>query len=578
MIRIAVAARAGAAPAALLAAQFGPEGGTIGRAESNTLVLDDPERTVSRLHAQVLYRDGCFVLLDRGSNPMQHNGRALGSGQEAVLSHGDRLLVGSFELVVEDLDRAGVAPTAPMPQGASLVDDPFADLLKGLVPPPAPVAVPVKAGPEQIPFPDPLGLDRPADAVPDAHDPLGHLLAPGTTTGQPADDFSDLVAPVTGKAPPIDALFDLGGGVGGDPLAMGPLGDPLVQPNTAGAVDPLRALQEAAKALPQARADHLPIGEFGFVPPRAMPSAAAPAERALAPPPPAPPASHPAPVATPPDPPGLETFDTLLEDLAGGPAAQPTPPVKPPMQRPDERVRVGFEFAPAAGRSGSAAGALHADAPAPAPSATMSTAPGDPDLLAALLRGLGALQQPPAALTPALMERMGRLLRIATEGTLQLLLTRQEFKREVRAQVTVIASQANNPLKFSPTVEVALAHLLGPGMQGFMQAEAAMRDAYRDLRAHEFGLMVGMRAALAHVIDRFSPDALEQNIAARTKLDSLFAAGRKARLWEQFLALYGSIAKEAEDDFHSLFGKAFLQAYDEQMARLAAAERDTDRE
>lgn len=575
MIRIAVAARAGAAPAAPLAAQFGPEGGTIGRAETNTLVLDDPERTVSRLHAQVLYRDGCFLLLDRGSNPMQHNGRALGNGQEAVLSHGDRLLVGGFELVVEDLAGSGAAPTAPMPPGAGLADDPFADLLEGLVAPPAPVAVPVKTVAEQVPFPDPLGLDRPADVAPDAHDPLGHLLAPGATTSRPADDFSDLVAPVTGKAPPIDALFDLGGGIGGDPLAMGPLGDPLVQPNTAGAVDPLRALQEAAKALPQARADHLPIGEFGFVPPRAMPSAAAPAERPLAPPPPAP---HPAPVATPPDPASLETFDALLDDLAGGPAAQPTSSVEPPMQRPDERVRVDFEFAPAAGRRDNAAGARHADVPAPAPSAAMSMSPGDADLLAALLRGLGALQQPPAALTPVLMERMGRLLRIATEGTLQLLLTRQELKREVRAQVTVIASQANNPLKFSPTVEVALAHLLGPGMQGFMPAEAAMRDAYRDLRAHEFGLMVGMRAALAHVIDRFSPDALEQNIAARTKLDSLFTAGRKARLWEQFLALYGSIAKEAEDDFHSLFGKAFLQAYDEQMARLAAAERDADRE
>ena len=156
----------------------------------------------------------------------------------------------------------------------------------------------------------------------------------------------------------------------------------------------------------------------------------------------------------------------------------------------------------------------------------------------------------------------------STEGTLQLLHTRQQFKHEVRAQVTVIAAQANNPLKFSPTVEVALAHLLGPGMRGFMPAEAAMRDAYQDLRAHEFGVMVGMRAALAHVIEQFAPEALEQNIAAKSRLDAIFSANRKAKLWDQFVKLYADIAREAEDDFHALFGKAFLKAYEEQLDRL----------
>ena len=169
---------------------------------------------------------------------------------------------------------------------------------------------------------------------------------------------------------------------------------------------------------------------------------------------------------------------------------------------------------------------------------------------------------------PGLMERIGVILRASTEGTLQLLLTRQEFKREVRAEVTMIASQANNPLKFSPTVEVALAHLLGPGVRGFMPPEAAMKDAYNDLRSHQFGVMVGMRAALAHVIARFAPDELEKKIAAKSALDSLFAANRKAKLWDQFMALYGGIATEAEDDFHSLFGKAVLAAYEEQMERL----------
>jgi FHA domain-containing protein len=48
----------------------------------------------------------------------------------------------------------------------------------------------------------------------------------------------------------------------------------------------------------------------------------------------------------------------------------------------------------------------------------------------------------------------------------------------------------------------------------------------------------------------------------------LFAANRKAKLWDQFCQLYTSIASEAEDDFHKLFGEAFAKAYDEQMARF----------
>ena len=51
-------------------------------------------------------------------------------------------------------------------------------------------------------------------------------------------------------------------------------------------------------------------------------------------------------------------------------------------------------------------------------------------------------------------------------------------------------------------------------------------------------------------------------------VDALFSANRKARLWDQFCKLYAGIATEAEDDFHSLFGKAFAKAYDEQMERF----------
>lgn len=139
----------------------------------------------------------------------------------------------------------------------------------------------------------------------------------------------------------------------------------------------------------------------------------------------------------------------------------------------------------------------------------------------------------------------------------------------------MIVSKGNNPLKFSPDVGFALAQLLVPQGRGFMPPEEAMRDAYDDLRAHQFGFMAGMRAALTGVLKRFEPAALEQRVLTRSVLDSLLPGARKARLWDLFEQMYGEISREAEDDFHALFGREFLRAYEEQVERLQA-ERDPE--
>ena len=66
---------------------------------------------------------------------------------------------------------------------------------------------------------------------------------------------------------------------------------------------------------------------------------------------------------------------------------------------------------------------------------------------------------------------------------------------------------------------------------------------------------------------------LEQRLTDKSMLDSLFAANRKAKLWDQFHALSKQVQEEAQEDFHTLFGKAFLKAYDEQVQKLAEQSR-----
>jgi FHA domain-containing protein len=189
-------------------------------------------------------------------------------------------------------------------------------------------------------------------------------------------------------------------------------------------------------------------------------------------------------------------------------------------------------------------------------------------LLAALASGLGMPTLPVQRLTPEFMHLLGQLVHEATRGTVDLLVARAALKREVRAEVTMIVAKENNPLKFSPSAEVALNHLLSPPVKGFMPAAPAMRDAYDDLRAHQFAFVAGMRAALEGVLKRFDPAELEGKLTQRSTLSSLLPGSRKARMWEMFIELYGQISSEASDDFHDLFGKEFLRAYESYIDQL----------
>ena len=193
------------------------------------------------------------------------------------------------------------------------------------------------------------------------------------------------------------------------------------------------------------------------------------------------------------------------------------------------------------------------------------------------MTGLNAQDLVINELTPELMHRIGALMHEATSGTIALLNARGSVKREMRADVTMIASGRNNPLKFSPDAKLALRYLFGPQMPGFMEADEAMRDAYSDLRAHEFGFMAGLRAALSGVLKRFEPSQLESRLPEKGGLNALVPMNRKAKLWDLFGELYRQIATEAEEDFHALFGREFLRAYEEHIAALERSQHQRGR-
>ena len=88
------------APVGIVPVSFDELGGTIGRATTNQLVLPDPDRTISRVHAHVVFKAGRYVLIDRGSNAVIHNGLPISNGREIALASGDEIQIGGYLIAV----------------------------------------------------------------------------------------------------------------------------------------------------------------------------------------------------------------------------------------------------------------------------------------------------------------------------------------------------------------------------------------------------------------------------------------------------------------------------------------------
>jgi FHA domain-containing protein len=205
------------------------------------------------------------------------------------------------------------------------------------------------------------------------------------------------------------------------------------------------------------------------------------------------------------------------------------------------------------------------------PKLSSPRAPSSPSELAlwsAFCHGAGINTDPSQHVTPELMNLIGRVLHQSIHGTLKLVAMRTAAKQELRAQVTTIQSRNNNPLKFSPDAGTAIEQLLQPASRGFIVGPAAITDAMDDLIGHASGTMSGVRAAIHGALQRFEPQHLESKLSTQRMLHTLLPMHRRAKLWELYLEHHQNIQNEAEENFHELFGKAFLKAYDEQLDRL----------
>ncbi len=607
-------------PDGLMRRTFGVNGGSIGRDESNFFMLPDQHRRVSRLHATVSFPGGVATITNASSSLTVEVGDVqLERGDSVPLLNGALVEIGPYMLrAIFDADN--VIASAPSHVN-DLVESSIA--ASGLAREPAIQNVSLVRGSPLPPpviasttLPDDFDLNLPAanSASLPAVDTRNVPLPNNTQYSPPGDPFANLLDGIGSPSSPVLSLANPSpvatSGVSVDPLQsfavgvegigyravspMSPLSDtttldPFAMPSgvSRNSADPLAILLGKTTSSDESHAGlqavvsidslfhansgstsdsfGLNVGSVNSVDMGSQSSALG----------------------------GLISVSETADPLALFGASATQSPLQSPMRDDSQEVISSFtpplpiapsphDRTPVVRSDVVNANSLVAQQQTPAnvlatpiaPNATTNQSaaaqPATPDsLTAAFLQGAGLpVSALPLGLTPEVMNMVGSILRSATGGAIDMLSARAATKREVQASVTIISVQANNPLKFMPNVDAALTQLLGKKMPGFMRADVAMRDAFDDLRAHEVGVIAGTRAALTEVLGKFDPTVLGDKLARGSVLESLMPSARKAKLWDKYLERYVQIRSEAEDDFQSIFGRAFVQAYESETARI----------
>ncbi|RVD70014.1 type VI secretion system-associated FHA domain protein TagH [Mesorhizobium sp. M4A.F.Ca.ET.029.04.2.1] len=199
------------------------------------------------------------------------------------------------------------------------------------------------------------------------------------------------------------------------------------------------------------------------------------------------------------------------------------------------------------------------------PPAAPSQSHSDMAPRAAFLRGMGVEEADLAGRDAiAEMEKFGREYRLMMEGLMQLLRKRSEEKGNARVAQTMVGASEVNPLKFLPTVDDAIVTILGERSPGFLDGEAAISDAVRDLAQHHVRAWRGVQAALRQMVDRFDPAAIEEELKSNSAIGTLLSGGRGAKLWELYRKRHREIAESAEKTFLGEVGADFRDAYEEE--------------
>jgi type VI secretion system FHA domain protein len=195
-------------------------------------------------------------------------------------------------------------------------------------------------------------------------------------------------------------------------------------------------------------------------------------------------------------------------------------------------------------------------------------APTRADAAAPFLVGAGVASDKLADASPAMLERAGGLFRRLVAGLVVMVEARARAKAQLGAETTAFSVEGNNPIKYARTPDEALALLLNPAHQGFMDAPRAIEDAFQDLQSHQMATLRAMQGALKATLDRFSPAAIRSRAEAKGVLERILPNAREAALWQAYEREFGGVVQGSDEAFMDVFAREFRRTYNQQARRL----------
>jgi len=181
--------------------------------------------------------------------------------------------------------------------------------------------------------------------------------------------------------------------------------------------------------------------------------------------------------------------------------------------------------------------------------------------IAALCRGAGIDPRalPPEVRTTAL-QQAGQLLREMLVGFSELARTRADFASEFTISSGARRRDATSPLLQIAAVEQILELLLAGRGPGDSRAIDEIRGQFARARNHEIAMTKALREALAAVLEKLNPEALEEQLGRRPR--SAAGPELQALLWNRYQELFRATAQTGDTGLPAVFLTAFARAYE----------------
>ena len=485
------------------------QGGSLGRGENNTWVLEDPERFISSRHCEFSCEGGQYYLTDHSTNGTFVNGspEPLGRSNRVLLNDGDSIEMGEYKFSVH-------YEQAPE-QDISASLDPFA----------SPVS----------PFDEaPMELGSGSGAS---------LAALGGGDYEPVS--GDISAAETDPLAALDKAA-------ADPFSA-PVGelDPNLNPNQnnpgkeafpygqnsySDNLDPLGG----AFDMPPASG-----GEGGLIPEdweEGLDSNEVPQESGRI----------------------RESAKSAEREHVRRPR---------PASRSESRASMGSVQPSSRSRatknSDSDSSGVHKRVETPRPAATHSSSDaGCADMLAAMGLDTGEIS---AQSQREIALAIGELMPVVVEGMMRVLRSRASIKNEFRMNITTIQPIENNPLKFSADTQEAMENMFTRNSKAYKGPVDAFDEGFTAISEHQIAIVAGIRAAFSRMIEHFDPSKLERQFEKQAKGGVSIPGMQKARYWGSYTEYYQSFIDNMEQSFQNLFGDEFVRAYEDQLFKLMSA-------